>query len=284
MTEKPVIIKTSKKDNVGIVVNLNGLPKETLLDDGTLLSENVPMGHKVAFKDISKGGKIIRYGMIIGYANKPIMRGEWVRESMVSLPQPPDLDSIPLTYNPKPVPAPLEGYTFKGFRNPDGSVGTKNILGITSSVSCTTGFTSYIAKRIKEELLFKYPGVDDVVALNHTYGCGVAISAPGADIPIRTLKNIARNPNFGGRILIVGLGCEKLLPEKLLPELNQLTDNSLNYVSNVMIMQDETFNGFHEMAEGAMLLAEEHLKELNQRKREICSCLGINSRDAVRRK
>ena len=271
MTEKPVIIKTSKKDNVGIVVNLNGLPKETLLDDGTMLSENVPMGHKVAFKDISKGGKIIRYGMIIGYANKPIMRGEWVRESMVSLPQPPDLDTIPLTYNPKPVPAPLEGYTFKGFRNPDGSVGTKNILGITSSVSCTTGFTSYLAKRIKEELLFKYPGVDDVVALNHTYGCGVAVSAPGADIPIRTLRNIARNPNFGGRILIVGLGCEKLLPEKLLPELNQLTDSSLNYVSDVMIMQDETFNGFHEMAEGAMLLAEEHLKQLNQRKREICS-------------
>jgi galactarate dehydratase len=111
--------------------------------------------------------------------------------------------------------------------------------------------------------------VDDVIALNHTYGCGVAIGAPGADIPIRTLRNIARNPNFGGRILIVGLGCEKLLPEILFPELDQLTDNLRNYASNVMIMQDETFNGFHEMSEGALLLAEEHLKELNQRKREI---------------
>ncbi|MFZ0282280.1 MAG: galactarate dehydratase [Bacteroidales bacterium] len=269
MAEKPIIIQTSKADNVGIVANLNGLPKGTLLDDGTLLSENVPMGHKIALFDIGKGDKIIRYSQTIGYANKPVMRGEWIRESMVSLPLPPDLDSLPLTGNLKPDPQPLEGYTFKGFRNPDGSIGTKNILGITTSVSCTTGFASYIARRIKEELLSKYQGVDDVVALNHTYGCGVAINAPGADIPIRTIKNIARNPNFGGRILIIGLGCEKLLPEKLLPELNHSKDDPWENVSNVMIMQDESFNGFHEMAEGVMLLAEEHLKELNKRKREV---------------
>ncbi len=269
MPEKPIIIVTAKSDNVGIVVNLNGLPKGTILDDGTPLTEDVPIGHKIALHDISEGDKIIRYGQIIGYANKLIMRGEMVQESMISLPQPPDLDSIPLTDDPKPAPAPLEGYTFKGFRNPDGSVGTKNILGISSSVSCVTGFTNYIARRIKEELLLKYPNVDDVIPLNHTYGCGVAINAPGAEIPIRTLKNISRNPNFGGNILIVGLGCEKLLPEKLLPELNQPTGNSLNYVSHVMTMQDESFNGFQEMANGVMILAEEHLKELNKREREI---------------
>ena len=103
MPEKPIIIKTAKADNVGIVVNLNGLPKGTLLDDGTMLSENVPIGHKVALYDIGKGDKIIRYSQIIGYANKLIKRGEWVQESMVSLPEPPDLDSIPLTDNPKPA-------------------------------------------------------------------------------------------------------------------------------------------------------------------------------------
>jgi len=269
MSEKPIIIKTAKADNVGIVANLNGLPKGTLLDDGTLLSDNVPIGHKVALSDIREGGKIIRYSQIIGYANKLIRRGEWIHESLVSLPQPPDLDSIPLTDNPTTAPEPLEGFTFKGYRNPDGSVGTKNILGITTSVNCVTGFTSYIAKRIKEELLPGYPNVDDVVPLNHTYGCGVAINAPGAVIPIRTIKNIAGNPNFGGSILIVGLGCEKLLPEKLLPEINRSTDCPLNFVSNVVTMQDESFNGFHEMAEGVMKLAEEHLKKLNKREREI---------------
>jgi galactarate dehydratase len=269
MTEKPIIIKTAKADNVGIVVNLNGLPEGTLLDDGTMLSENIPIGHKVALNDIGEGDKIIRYGQIIGYANRLIFRGEWVRESMISLPQPPDLDSIPLTGNQKSTAEPLQGYTFKGFSNPDGSVGTKNILGITTSVNCVTGFASYIAKRVKEELLPGYSNVDDVIALNHAYGCGVAINAPGAAIPIRTIKNIAMNPNFGGRILIVGLGCEKLLPDKLLPESNQSTGSSRHYVSDVIKMQDESFNGFHEMVERIMMLAEKHLNELNKREREI---------------
>ncbi len=97
----------------------------------------------------------------------------------------------------------------------------------------------------------------------------MAINAPGAVIPIRTIKNIARNPNFGGRILIIGLGCEKLLPDKLLPELDQSSETSWNYVSNVMKMQDESFKGFNDMIKGAMILAEEHLKELNKREREI---------------
>jgi galactarate dehydratase len=261
MSEEPIIIKTSKTDNVGIVANLGGLPAGTTLYDGTRLSENVPLGHKVALSDIGEGDKIIRYGEIIGYAGRKIFRGALITETMISLPQPPALDSIILSDNPKPALEPLEGYTFKGYRNPGGSVGTKNLLGITTSVHCVTGFTSYIARRVKDEMLHKYPNVDDVIPLNHTYGCGVAIDAPGALIPVRTIKNIAVNPNFGGKILIVGLGCEKLLPERLLPE------EGLG--SKVMTMQDESLNGFQEMAEGAMKLAEEHLQELNKREREV---------------
>jgi galactarate dehydratase len=75
----------------------------------------------------------------------------------------------------------------------------------------------FAVQRIKAELLPRYPNVDDVVALEHTYGCGVAIDAPDAIIPIRTLRNISLNPNFGGEVMVVSLGCEKLQPERLLP-------------------------------------------------------------------
>ncbi|MCQ4438399.1 UxaA family hydrolase, partial [Clostridioides difficile] len=71
--------------------------------------------------------------------------------------------------------------------------------------------------RIKAELLPRYPNGADVVGLEHTYGCGVAIDAPDADIPIRTLRNISLNPNFGGEVMTVSLGCEPLQPERLLP-------------------------------------------------------------------
>ena len=36
-------------------------------------------------------------------------------------------------------------------------------------------------------------------------------------MPIRTLRNISLNPNFGGEVMVVSLGCEKLQPERLLP-------------------------------------------------------------------
>lgn len=103
---------------------------------------------------------------------------------------------------PEPLP-PLEDYTFEGYRNADGSVGTKNLLGITTSVHCMADVVNYVVKIIERNLLPKYPSIDGVVDLNHLYGCGVAINAPTAVVPIRTIHNIALNPNFGGEVMVV---------------------------------------------------------------------------------
>lgn len=107
---------------------------------------------------------------------------------------------------PEPLP-PLEDYTFEGYRNADGSVGTKNLLGITTSVHCMADVVNYVVKIIERNLLPKYPSIDGVVDLNHLYGCGVAINAPTAVVPIRTIHNIALNPNFGGEVMVVGMHC-----------------------------------------------------------------------------
>jgi galactarate dehydratase len=266
----PIVIRTDPKDNVGVVANENGLQQGDTLNDGTILSQNIPAGHKVALTDIPEGSEIIRYGQIIGNATRLIQRGEWVHEGLVSLPEPPGLDLIPIADHPESEHEPLTGYSFMGYRNADGSAGTKNILGITISVNCVAGFTRSVVKKIKEELLPQYPNVDDVVALNHTYGCGVAIEEPSAVIPIRTIKNIAVNPNFGGQILIVGLGCEKLVPERLLPGDNDPHYTSESRISDIIIMQDESFRGFHEMSAGILKIAEKQLKILDGRRRVIC--------------
>ena len=98
-------------------------------------------------------------------------------------------------------------------------------------------------------------------ALTHNYGCGVAINAPLAIVPIRTLQNLALNPNFGGEVMVVGLGCEKLVPERLLPE---GTDSS------VVRMQDEAFDGFGAIVDAIMDMADARLAVLNARRRETC--------------
>ena len=54
------------------------------------------------------------------------------------MPEPPALHDLPIaTENAKLTP--LEGYTFEGYRNGDGSVGTRNLLAITTTVQCVSG-------------------------------------------------------------------------------------------------------------------------------------------------
>jgi len=235
VTEQPRYIKLNARDNVAIVVNDFGLPAGSRFACGLELKSFVPQGHKTALSDIAEGAPIVRYGETIGYAASPISAGEWVDEARIRMPEAPALDTIEIaTAVPAPLPS-LEGYTFEGYRNADGSVGTKNILGISTSVQCVKGTLEYAVKRIRAELLPKYPNVDDVVPLTHAYGCGVAITARDAVVPIRTLQNLALNPNFGGEILVVGLGCEKLAPERLVPE---------GLGDAIVRMQDEAFDGF----------------------------------------
>jgi len=268
----PLYIKVHPTDNVAIIVNDHGLPAGTVFPCGLVLTEDVPQGHKAALTDLAVDAAIIRYGEIIGYALRPIVRGGWIDETLVRLPEAPDLDSLPLaTRVPAPL-APLEGFTFQGYRNADGSVGTKNVLAITTSVQCVAGVVDYVVEKIKRELLPKFPNVDGVVALNHLYGCGVAINAPAAIVPIRTLHNLMLNPNFGNQVMIISLGCEKLTPERLL---NEGGDPVRVDADDVVCIQDEQFVGFGSMVEAIMKLAEKHLTALNRRTRETCPAADL---------
>ncbi|MCF8566847.1 galactarate dehydratase [Alicyclobacillus tolerans] len=264
LNETPRYIQVHTDDNVAIVVNAKGLPEGTVFDSGLTLKSYVPQGHKVALRDIGESEPIIRYGVTIGYAVSPIEKGTWIKESLVQLPEPPQLDELPIATNVPEALPPLEGYTFEGYLNDDGSVGTKNILGIVTSVQCVVGVLQFAVKRIKAELLPKYPNVDDVVMLNHSYGCGVAINAPEAVIPIRTLQNLATHPNFGGQAMFVGLGCEKLQPDRL-------TQNG--DTSGIVSLQEH--QGFLDMVRVIMEMAEQHLIALNQRKRVTCPVSGL---------
>jgi galactarate dehydratase len=212
---------------------------------------------------------VLRYGVPIGYARQDIPAGSWVSERLLAMPLARTLDNLPIaTIQPEPLAA-LEGYTFEGFINPDGSVGTRNILAITTTVQCVSGVVDFAVQRIKSELLPKYPNVDDVVGIEHTYGCGVAIDAEGADIPIRTLRNISLNPNFGGEVMLVSLGCEKLQPERLMPPgtIPIQDQRDTQTALDVVCLQDAVHVGFMSMIDSIMQTARQHLERLNARRR-----------------
>jgi galactarate dehydratase len=261
---RPLYVRVHPRDNVAIVVNEGGLPAGSVFASGLTLLEAVPEAHKVALEDVAAGDPILRYGSVIGYAAEPLRRGAWVREELVRQPDAPSLENLPIaTAVPGPLP-PLDGFTFEGYVNTDGSVGTKNILGITTTVQCVAATVDHAVKRIKAELLPRYPNVDDVISLTHAYGCGVAIEAPGAEIPIRTLRNLSLNPNLGGAPLLVSLGCEKLQPGLLMP---QSALPVLEKKPQVVRLQDEQHHSFEDMVAAIMSMAEERLQHLNERRR-----------------
>ncbi|MGB3290687.1 MAG: galactarate dehydratase [Burkholderiaceae bacterium] len=273
---EPLTIMMHSRDNVAIVANDGGLPAGTILPSGLVLRNGVPQGHKVALADIPAGGEVLRYGIPIGYAIEPILAGSWINERLLKMPEARELDGLPIATVKHPAPEALAGYTFEGYRNRDGSVGTRNILAITQTVQCVAGVTAFAVQRIKAELLPRYPNVDDVVALEHSYGCGVAIDAPDAVVPIRTLRNISLNPNFGGEVMVVSLGCEKLQPERLLPPgvVPRIEAKAVSRQKDeadtldVVCLQNEDHVGFMSMVESIMRQAEGHLRRLNARKRE----------------
>jgi galactarate dehydratase len=262
----PLYIRVHERDNVAIIVNSEGLAAGTRFPSGLTLTEHIPQAHKIALRDLERGEPVLRYGQIIGHAARAIKAGSWVREDAIEMPGPPRLDDLPLATAPPAPQPPLAGHTFDGFRNQDGSTGTKNILGITTTVQCVAPTVDYAVQRIKEEILPRFPHVDDVVAITHTYGCGIALDAPGAEIPISTLKHISTHPNLGGAPLIVSLGCEKLQPERLFRDQSLAQLQVLNNDDPLLIrMQDE--RGFGEVVSAILHAAEKRLEILNRRQR-----------------
>ena len=257
MSEKkrPVYIKIKQEDNVAITVDRVSAGSEVM--EGVVASQDIPQGHKIALCDIPAGGQIVRYGVVLGYAIDPIAKGQWINEKMLTLPTPPEAEQMQWGVNlrtdlPKPART-----TWEGYRNAEGFAGTRNLLGIVTTVQCVAGVLDVAVKRIKEELLPQYPNVDGVVAVNHAYGCGVAIDAPEAKVPIRSIANMCKHPNFGGELMIVGLGCEKLTVDKI-------TDRT--GPDTVLMLQD--YHGFAAQVEAIMAMAKTKLEKLNQRRRE----------------
>lgn len=251
-------VKIKDADNVAIVIH--DVHAGDNLGDGLVAMSDIPQAHKIALEDIAEGKEVIRYGVVLGYACHLIKKGEWINEESLSLPTPPDIRHMKYGTNivtelPEPPVTSWEGY-----KNPDkGPAGTRNILGISTTVQCVTGVLNVAVEKMKKELLPKYPNVDDIVAVNHAYGCGVAINAPEAKVPIRALRNIAKHPNFGGELMVVSLGCEKLTVDMLIDEADISPEN-------IIVLQEQ--EGFDAMIEALLEMAKKKLKKLNERKRE----------------
>jgi altronate hydrolase len=201
----PRFVRLNREDNVVVCVDRVAAGAQV---DGVTAKEPVPRGHKLATRPIPKGEPVRKFGQIIGFASSDVEAGRHVHEHNCAIAEferdyafasenawsPPSLDGLPAT--------------FRGYRRPNGSVGTRNYIALLTSVNCSASVARFAAKAAMESgLLRDFPNVDGVVAFTHGTGCGMDSRGEGYELLLRTIWGHAASPNVGGALMI-GLGCE----------------------------------------------------------------------------
>src|SRR5678815_5372763 len=104
-----------------------------------ITNREIPAGHKIAVMVIDEGQAIVKYGQVIGYARRRLDAGEHVHTHNVAMRDDAD-DRTRLAHECCVDFRPLEQYAaaqmryFDGYQRPDGRVGTRNYIGVISSV------------------------------------------------------------------------------------------------------------------------------------------------------
>jgi altronate hydrolase len=185
-------------------------PGSRLYGESITALEVIPSGHKIATRVIASGEAVRKYGQVIGVATKSIAPGAHVHVQNLAMSDERESAGPAARWSKLQPPR-----TFRGYRRADGRVGTRNYVGILTSVNCSATVARHIAEAAEREgLLAAFDNVDGVVPITHVSGCGMAGSGEGFDMLRRTLWGTAANANFGA-ILLVGLGCEVVQIDRL---------------------------------------------------------------------
>src|SRR5690606_10265461 len=108
----------------------------------------------------------------------------------------------------EPLLPPEARATFEGYRRANGKAGTRNYIGVLTSVNCSASVARFMAREIEQSgILDDYPNIDGIIPLVHGTGCALDLKGEGYEVLKRTQWGYAANPNMGG-VVMVGLGCE----------------------------------------------------------------------------
>jgi len=222
MTLASSLLRISTADNVAVA--LAPISAGSLLLGGASAKAHIPAGHKVAVAAIAAGEPVLKFGQSIGTASRPISAGEHVHVHNVTFA---GRAERPSGRTPMAAGTRRQAW-FDGYVRKDGSVGTRNYIGILTSVNCSATVARRIADRFDARALEQYPNVDGVVALAHASGCGLAHEGRGIENLRRTIEGYSRHANFAG-VLVVGLGCE----------VNQVSELDLDHNVKTLGIQDQ---------------------------------------------
>ena len=207
MSNEPRTIRLDPADNVSVALDslaVGDIEHST----GVAAVSSIPAGHKIAVESIAKGDAVRKFNQIIGFASDAITPGQHVHTQNCMF------ESFERDYQ-FGVDAKETDYVavdqqarFQGFRRANGRIGTRNYIGILSSVNCSATVIKQMADRLNHSgVLDQYSNIDGVVAFAHGSGCGMDMNGEGFGNLQRVMHGFAGHPNFAA-VVMVGLGCE----------------------------------------------------------------------------
>ena len=221
------IIKLNEKDNVGIAPM--PIPKTSKVNKNLIAKDNIPFGHKLSLVNINKGDYIYKYGQIIGIASNNILIGEHVHSHNLVFKDFKRNYEIKAKHKINTIKSDL---FFKGYKRKNGKGGTRNYIGLISTVNCSATVVKRIAENINNHLSKNnFQNIDGAVCLKHSSGCGMNTSGYGMEIFNRTIEGFKNHVNFG-KVFVIGLGCE-------CAQISLYEDNNEENKIEYMNIQDE---------------------------------------------
>ncbi|HVR25576.1 MAG TPA: UxaA family hydrolase [Candidatus Polarisedimenticolia bacterium] len=236
--EDVAIVGRPASDNVAVVA-VDFLDRGTQLrysDRLITMIRRAQRGQSFAIQSIPKGEPYITLGDPFGIAAQTMQPGDSIEEEDFAA----ELPQLEVSYreNPSAATVPeLAARTFDGYVRDDGTVGTRNLVGIVTSGMCSSTEAREIAWRAMHEIYSreKYPNVDGVVAVVHESGCGMPDGA-GLTLLNLLLTNTLKHPNLGSAIYL-DLGCGKTCVECSVPLFQNRIPNYNQRVVNMTVQQ-----------------------------------------------
>jgi len=205
------VIRLNSADNV-VVVHRPLSKGVKIATERVITNAPIPAGHKLATAPIAVGQRVLKYDQVIGFSTADIQPGDHVHTHNCEFANFDRDYAFGVDAHETELITETERETFQGYlRQRDGhadTIGTRNYIGILSTVNCSATVVRHIAERVTHSgILEAFPNVDGVVAFTHGTGCCLDPNDEGMANLQRALWGYARHPNFHS-VLMVGLGCE----------------------------------------------------------------------------
>ncbi|MBK9465899.1 MAG: altronate dehydratase [Chitinophagaceae bacterium] len=308
---KHTVLKVHPKDNV--IVALTNLSKgETISFEGFdyVLQEDIPAKHKFFMQDMKAGDEVIMYGVLVGKAQKDIVKGSRMStENIKHAAEPYNYRQAKFEWQAPDI-SKFKGRTFNGYHRSDGRVGTANYWLFIPTVFCENRNLDVIREAMHNELGYAvtdkykqythhlldaykngeqldsislspssnghhrpFKNVDGIKFLNHQGGCGGI--RQDAAILSKLLAAYADHPNVGG-ITVLSLGCQNLQTQDFL---NDLKAYNPNFDKPLFIFEQQQSQSEEQLITDAIRKTFEGLIEINKLERQPASldklCIGV---------